>query len=120
MDPKLNKTLKKSIRRVGMVIKLKPENLEQYLALHAETNPGVRDLLIKYHLDNFSIFIQKIGNEWFEFGYYEYTGNDYEKDLLLLSNEARNKEWLSLCDPLQESIEGEIGWCIMKQIYYNG
>jgi len=32
-------------RRIGMVIKLRPECLDQYLALHADSNAGVRDLL---------------------------------------------------------------------------
>ena len=59
------------MKRVGMVIKLKPECVAKYCELHATGNPGVRDLLGKYHLENFSLFLRRIGADWFEFGYYE-------------------------------------------------
>lgn len=110
---------KSKIRRIGMVIKLKPECVEQYMALHAESNPGVRDLLSKYHLNNFSIFLHKIGNDYYEFGYYEYTGVSFESDMADLAAEQRNIEWLRICDPMQIPLEGETGWAIMKQVYYN-
>ena len=65
------------MKRVGMVIRLKPECVAEYRRLHADSNPGVRDLLAKYHMRNFSIFLHQIGEEWYEFGYYEYTGRDF-------------------------------------------
>lgn len=56
------------VKRVGMLIKLRPEQVEPYLKLHGDDHSGVRDLLQKYNLRNFNIFIQKIDNQWFEFG----------------------------------------------------
>jgi len=38
-----------------MVIGIKPDRIAAYEALHAASNPGVRDLLKKYHIHNFSI-----------------------------------------------------------------
>jgi len=106
-------------KRVGMVVKLKPDYLDEYRRLHADSHPGVRDLLAKYHLKNFSIFLHKIDGEWYEFGYYEYTGNDFETDMAALSEEPRNKEWLQICDPMQQPLDGEDGWVEMEQVYYN-
>lgn len=103
-----------------MVIKLRPECVEQYLALHVDSNPGVRDLLVKYHLENFSIFLHRIGEDYFEFGYYEYTGAAFESDMTALAAEQRNIAWLEVCDPMQLPLEGEKGWAIMKQVYHNG
>ena len=40
------------VKRVGMLIKLRPEHVEAYLKLHADDHPGVRDLLQKYNLRN--------------------------------------------------------------------
>jgi L-rhamnose mutarotase len=108
-----------TVKRVGMVIKLRPEYVEQYLSLHADSSPGVRDLLTKYHLKNFSIFLHKIGGEYFEFGYYEYTGTSFESDMKNLAAEKRNIEWLKVCDPMQMPLEGENGWAEMRQVYYN-
>src|SRR5689334_5315708 len=50
------------VRRVGMVIGIKPEKISAYKALHADSNSGVRDLLSKYHMRNFSIFLRELDN----------------------------------------------------------
>lgn len=119
MDKQTHQSKANEVKRVGMVIKLRPEYLEEYLHVHAASNAGVRDLLAKYHLHNFSIFLHQIGNDWFEFGYYEYTGTDYERDLAGLAGEPRNQAWLEICNPMQQPLEGETGWAIMKPVYYN-
>ncbi len=106
-------------KTVGMVIKLRPDKVEQYKALHADSNPGVRDLLTKYHMHNFSIFLQKIGEEYYEFGYYEYTGNNFKEDMAKLDAEPRNKGWLQVTDPLQIPLEGAAGWTTMERVYNN-
>ena len=59
----------KEIKRVGMVIGLKSDVVGEYKRLHADDHPGVRDLLEKYHMHNFSIFLQKMPDgKWYEFG----------------------------------------------------
>ena len=110
---------KKDIKRVGMVIGIKPEKIEEYKILHADSNPGVRDLLSKYHMHNFSIFLQEIDGKLYEFGYYEYTGDDFEGDMAKLDVEPRNIEWLKICDPMQIPLPGSEGWVEMEQVYYN-
>ncbi len=104
---------------VGMVIRLKPECVAEYRRLHADSNPGVRDLLAKYHMRNFSIFLHQIGEEWYEFGYYEYTGGDFDTDMKALAAEPRNQAWLEMCDPLQLPLEGACGWTEMECVYFN-
>jgi L-rhamnose mutarotase len=102
-----------------MVIGIKPEKIESYKELHAADNPGVRDLLRKYNMHNFSIFLTDIDGKWYEFGYYEYTGDDYEGDMKKLAQEPRNIEWLKVCDPMQIPLKGEESWKMMEQVYYN-
>jgi len=107
------------VKRVGMVIGLRPDKIKEYKALHADSNPGVRDLLTKYHMHNFSIYLHKIGGKWYEFGYYEYTGDDFEGDMAKLDAEPRNKEWLKMCDPMQIPLRGYKGWAEMELVYRN-
>jgi L-rhamnose mutarotase len=102
-----------------MVIGIRPDKIAAYEHLHADSNPGVRDLLDKYHMHNFSIFLQQVGDKWYEFGYYEYTGNDYTADMAKLAQEPRNLEWLKQTDPLQIPLNGNAGWTLMKQVYFN-
>ena len=107
------------VKRVGMVIGIKPEKIAEYKELHADSNPGVRDLLNKYHMHNFSIFLHEIDGKYYEFGYYEYTGKDFEADMAKLAAEPRNKEWLAICDPMQIPLEGYDSWAEMELVYRN-
>lgn len=107
------------VRGVGMVVGIRPEKIDSYKELHADDNPGVRDLLNKYNMHNFSIFLTQIDGKWYEFGYYEYTGDDYEADMNKLAQEPRNIEWLSVCDPMQIPLKGEKSWKIMERVFYN-
>ena len=109
----------KPITRVGMVVGIKADQIEGYKRLHADANPGVRDLLDKYHMHNFSIFLHQIDGKWYEFGYYEYTGDGFEGDMARLDAEPRNKEWLRVCDPMQAPLSGEKGWAKMDCVYFN-
>jgi len=112
--------VKKEIKRVGMVIKIKPEYIDEYRELHSASNAGVRDLLTKAHMHNFSIFLHQLDDgNWYEFGYYEYTGDDFEADMATLDKHPRNIEWLKVCDPMQVPLEGYTGWAEMEQVYFN-
>ena len=84
------------VKRVAMVTQLRPEKLAEYKRLHADSNPGVRDLLSKYHMRNFSIYLQKIDGKWYEFGYYEYTGNNFDADMATMAKEHNNANILVL------------------------
>ncbi|MFM7181943.1 MAG: L-rhamnose mutarotase [Verrucomicrobiales bacterium] len=108
-----------SVKRVGMVVELRPEHMAEYRRLHADGHPGVRDLLSKYHLRNFSIFLHQVAGHWLEFGYYEYHGEDFDADMAALAAEPRNQEWLVRCNPMQAPLEGETGWATMEQMYFN-
>ena len=106
--------------RVGMVIGLKPDKIAAYKALHAASNPGVRDLLGKYHMKNFSIYLQQLDDGTFcLFGYYEYDGSNYSGDMAKLAEEKRNIEWLAVTDRMQISLRGSKGWTQMQEVYHN-
>lgn len=106
--------------RVGMVIKIKEDQIAEYKRLHGDDHHGVRDLLIKYNMRNFSIFLHRLedGN-YYEFGYYEYVGNNFEEDMKQLAAEPRNIEWLKVCDAMQIPLDGYESWADMETIFYN-
>ena len=109
----------KEPKRIGMVIGIKPDQIEKYKTIHADSHPGVRDLLNKYNIHNLSIFLQEIEGKFYEFGYYEYTGDDFEGDMDKLAAEPRNIEWLKICDPMQIPLPGSESWTEMEQVYFN-
>jgi L-rhamnose mutarotase len=111
---------KKVTKRIGMVIGIKPEVIEEYKKLHADKNAGVRDLLTIANMENFSIFIHQFDDgKYYLFGYYEYTGDNFEKDMADLAVKDRNIAWLKVCDPMQIPFEGKNSWSEMEQVYYN-
>ena len=117
----IEKKWHENVKRVGMVVKVKKEHLEEYKKLHADNNPGVRHLLKKYGMRNFSIYLTQLADgEWYEFGYYEYWGDNFEEDMKKLAAEPENQKWLELCDPMQEGIlPDQEGWKEMDRIYFN-
>ena len=107
-------------QRVGMVIGLHDEAVEEYRRLHADAEPGVRDLLRKHHITNFSIFMHRLPDgRLYEFAYYEYRGDDLAADLAALGAEPRNRAWLGRCDPMQLPLPGERSWSVMESVYWN-
>lgn len=107
------------VQRVGMVIGLRDEAEEAYRRLHADDEPGVRDLLTKHHIRNFSIFLQRLPDgRLYEFAYFEYVGEDLERDLAALDAEPRNRAWLARCDPMQRPLPGAEAWTVMETIYH--
>jgi L-rhamnose mutarotase len=107
-------------KRFGMVIGMRPDRISAYEALHAASNGGVRDLLNKYNMHNFSIYLKEIEDgRYYLFGYYEYTGTDFAGDMARLAAEPRNQEWLSSTDPMQIPLAGESSWSVMREVYYN-
>ena len=108
------------VRRVGMVIVVKPERIAEYKALHADSNPGVRGLLRQYHLRNFSIYMHQLDDgKYYLFGYYENEGTDFETDMAKLDAEPRNKEWNSVTDSMQIPLKGETSWAVMEEVYHS-
>lgn len=111
---------RRPVQRVGMVIGMRPDRISAYEALHAASNPGVRDLLTKHNMHNFSIFLKELeGGQYYLFGYYEYKGKDYKADMEKLSIEPRNRDWLAMTGQMQIPLPGERSWSIMREVYYN-
>jgi L-rhamnose mutarotase len=107
-------------KRVGMVIGIREERIADYREVHGDDHPGVRDLLLKANMRDFSIFISQFPDgKHYLFGYYEYTGTDFEGDMKVLAAQKRNVEWLAMTDPMQIPFPGEKGWSIMDRVYYN-
>ena len=117
----IEKSWHKEVKWVDIVVKIKPERLDEYLALHGDALSGVRDLLEKVNMRNFSIFLVQLedGN-YYEFSFHEYWEDAFETNMAELDAEPRNKEWLKMCEPMQISLEGETLWKQMKRMYYYG
>ncbi len=106
-------------QRMGMVISVRPEKLEEYKQLHAEPWPEMDQALSDANIRNYSIYLRE--PEMLLFGYWEYTGTDYAADMRVLGEKSITKRWLALTDPcqapLKSATEGE-WWSMLQEIYH--
>ena len=106
-------------RRLGSVIRLKPEHAEAYIKLHADVWPGVLDRLRKSNFTNYSIFLKR--PEHLMFGYFEYVGNDFAADSAAIAADPVTQDWWSVCGPMQDPFDTRADgewWAEMEPIFY--
>jgi L-rhamnose mutarotase len=105
------------MQRYGMVIKVRPEKLEEYKELHANPWPGVLKTIHDCNIRNYSIYLK----DGFLFGYYEYIGGDYAADMARMAADVVTQEWWKHTDPCQEPLptrkEGE-WWATMEEVFH--
>lgn len=105
------------MKRYGSVIKVKPENIEEYKKLHTAVFPEVLYRVKQCNIHNYSIYYK----DGFLFSYYEYTGNDYNADMKKMSDDPFTQKWWGVCKPLQSPLstrkEGE-WWASMEEVFH--
>jgi L-rhamnose mutarotase len=110
------------VQRVGAVIGVKPEKLEYYRQLHADPWPTVDKAVKDAHIRNYSIYLTQFDDgNWYLFGYFEYTGSDFDADMQKLGEDSEVKRWWKETDPCQVGLknrkEGE-WWKTMDEVYH--
>lgn len=101
----------------GQIGKLKREKIEEYKKLHADPWPGVLQTIRRCNLRNYSIFIQ----EDLVFAYFEYVGENYDKDMALMEEDEITQEWWKHTKPCFETYAispGSEFYHDMQQIFY--
>ena len=105
------------MKRFGQIIRLKPEGISKYIEYHANPWPDVNDTLKRANIGRYSIFIK----DEVLFAYFEYSGNDYEKDMALIAACPHTQEWWKLVKPLMQPIDSrglDEFWADMTEIYH--
>ena len=103
--------------RVGSLIKLRPEFEERYVILHKHTFPGVLERIRKSNIRNYSIYLHK----GILFSYYEYIGDDFDRDMAKIGEDPVTQDWWKLTDPMQEPLESRKDgewWAPMEEIFH--
>jgi len=105
------------VKRVGQVIKVRPEKLQDYKELHAAVWPEVLEATRERNIRNYSIFYK----DGYLFAYFEYIGDDYEADMKALYADERCQKWEEVCrachEPLETRSKGE-WWADMEEVFY--
>ena len=105
------------MRRVGQVINVRPERIEEYEQLHAEAWPGVLDAIRRANIRNYTIY--RHGTRLF--ASFDYVGEDYEADMATMAADPVIKEWWALTDAMQEALpDRETGawWTTIPEVFH--
>lgn len=106
------------MKRYGMAIRVKPEMLEAYRQLHANTWPQVLEQISRSNIKNYSIFYR----DGLLFSYFEYHGDDYEGDMARMAEDPVTQAWWKLTDPCQEPLEGAAEgewWAPLEEVFHH-
>ena len=105
------------MKRYGMMIKVRPERLDEYKRLHATVWPDVLKMIRECHIRNYSIHHR---DGWL-FSYFEYVGDDFDADMATMAADPVTQKWWAVCKPCQEPLatreEGE-WWAPMEEVFH--
>ena len=105
------------VRRFGQVIRVRPESIEAYERLHAETWPGVLAAIEAANIRNYSIY----RHEGLLFAYFEYVGEDFAAYMATMAADPTIQRWWTLTDAMQEPYpEREPGawWLTLPEVFH--
>ena len=104
-------------QRYAMAVRLKDEKREYYIENHANVWPEVLSELKKIKIKNYSIYLK----EDFMFGYLEYDGDNFDKDMAEMQKILIVEKWTNLmidCFNPFPNNEDNNSWVMMDQIFF--
>jgi L-rhamnose mutarotase len=90
------------MQRVGFLLKVKPDKLDEYKKHHKNVWPEMLDALRKHGWHNYSLFLREDG---LLFGYVE-VPESFQAALDGMAGEDINEKWQTFMAPYFESISG--------------
>lgn len=107
------------MQKMGMVIGIAPERIDEYKALHAAVWPQVLARLREAHVCNYTIFLREPEN--LLFGYWEYHGADYAADMAHIAADPETQRWWTFCAPCQAPLASRAPgehWAPMENVFH--
>jgi len=101
-------------RRLGQHARLRPDRMEEYKRLHAEVWPGVLSAIKACGLENYSIYLK--GDELF--AYFEYTGTDFEADMLRMAQDPATQRWWTHTHPCFLQADEQEFYTDMEELFH--
>ncbi len=110
------------IQRYGSVIGIKPESIEEYKSLHANVWAGVLKKIKECNIRNYTIYLGELEQgKYYLFSYFEYTGDDFEMDMVKMAADETTQKWWRHTDPLQVPIPNRKEnqwWAKMEEVFH--
>lgn len=107
------------MRRMGQVIRLRPQMAAEYERLHAAVWPAVLAQISACHIRNYTIFLRR--PEMLLFATWEYHGDDFAADMARMKAHPATQRWWQLTDPCQEPLAScgdSEWWAPMDEVFH--
>lgn len=108
------------MKRMGWVIRVRPEKIAEYKTLHAAVWPAVLDRISACGIRNYTIYLREPEN--LLFAHFEYHGEDFEADMARMAHDEATRRWWTLTDPCQDGLasrkEGE-WWAPLVEVFHH-
>ena len=91
------------MKRVGFILKVKQDRLEEYKRHHENVWPEMKAALSKHGWHNYSLYLRDDG---LMFGYVE-TANGFQAALEGMAKEEINAKWQAMMAPYFEALDGK-------------
>jgi L-rhamnose mutarotase len=91
------------MKRIGFLLKVRQEKLEEYKKVHENVWPEMKEALSRTGWHNYSLFMREDG---LLFGYFE-TPVDFQTALDGMDKEAINEKWQTAMAPYFEALGGK-------------
>lgn len=107
-----------AVKRVASVIRLDAAGVEEYERLHAAVWPGVLARITECNIRNYSIYRYGL----LLFSYFEYVGQDMDKDMAKMGEDPLTQDWWAVCKPLQRPVDEIVGdewWHEIPEIFHH-
>lgn len=108
------------MKRMGQVIGIRPERIEEYKRLHAAAWPGVLARISECNIRNYVIYLREPEN--LLFASFEYHGDDWEADAARMAADPTTQEWWAVCKPCQQPLDSRVGgewWADMEEVFFH-
>jgi L-rhamnose mutarotase len=105
------------MQRYGMVIKVKPEKLDEYKRLHASVWLGVLEMIRECNIRNYTIYHK----DCFLFSHFEYHGDNFQADMDKMAADPETQRWWAVCKPCQEPLPTRLAgewWAGMEEVFH--
>jgi L-rhamnose mutarotase len=106
-----------SMKRYGMLIKVKEDSIDMYKEHHKKVWPEVLATITACNIKNYSIYLK----DDFLFAYFEYHGTDYKADMAKMAADPKTQEWWKIMMPIQVPIESRTEgewWANMEEVFH--
>jgi L-rhamnose mutarotase len=104
--------------RYGMVLRVRPERFEEYRKLHAAVWPEVLATISRCHIRNYTIYHR----EAVLFSTFEYWGDDFSADMMLMASDPATRRWWAIMEPMQDPYPDRPAgewWSRMEEVFHH-